>query len=408
MKAAARPERRREPARGSTGQLAWLAAALTVAMLPHLLAIATWVPLLVTVIAAWRLLAAHNRWPLPSAWVRIPLALAGFTGVLLTYRQVSGVDAGSALLMVMAAMKLLETRGHRDRAVVVFLCFFLLFSAFLREQALWSPLYLAGGTLVLITALLQVTRRDQAVPASTALALSTRLLVQALPLALLFFLLFPRIPGPFWSLPQRGSQAMTGLTESMSPGDITELALSDEIAFRVRFNGEIPRVADLYWRGPVLTQFDGREWQMRTPGFFPGLVRQVNDAGTATDYEVTLEPHGRRWLLALETPVNWDAEGAAISAPYQLIRFRPVEQRTTYAARSRLNGTTPGIMTPRGRTADTELPPASNPRSREWAQALRARSGSDAAFLSNILTHFREQPFFYSLTHRCPWRAERG
>jgi transglutaminase-like putative cysteine protease len=391
-------DRRKEPARGSLGQLLWLAGALAVAALPHLPYIALWVPIVVSAVAGWRLLAAGYRWPLPSAWVRVPLALSGFAGILLTYRQVTGVDAGSALLLVMATMKLLETRGQRDRAVVVFLCFFLLFSAFLREQALWAPAYLFIGVLVLITALLQVARFDGTVKPATALVTSGRLLLQALPLAVLFFLLFPRIPGPFWSLPQRGSQAETGLSESMSPGDITSLALSDAIAFRVRFDGDAPRGSDLYWRGPVLSEFDGREWEMRALSFFPKLTEQLRDEGRSAGYEITLEPHGRRWLLALETPIEWDAKAAVISAPYQLVRFRPIDKRTTYRARSLLNGTTPGIMTERGRTADLKLPTGTNPRSLALAQTMRADSADDAGYLNAVLRMFREQPFFYSLT----------
>ena len=160
MTTATAPERRREFATGSAAQILWLLAALAIAVLPHLPHVALWIPPLIAGLCTWRLLAARRCWPLPSVWLRLPMAIAGFTGVLVTYRQVTGLDAGSALLMVMAAMKLLETRGHRDRAVVIFLCCFLLFAAFLREQALWSPIYLCTGILVVIAALLQVARRD--------------------------------------------------------------------------------------------------------------------------------------------------------------------------------------------------------------------------------------------------------
>ncbi len=391
-------ERRREATTGSAGQLLWLIAALGIAVLPHLPHVAPWIPLLIVLISAWRLQAARRRRPLPSAWVRVPMAVVGFAGVFVTYRQITGVDAGSALLMVMAAMKLLETRGHRDRAVVVFLCFFLLFAAFLREQAMWGPVYLFSGALFVIAALLQVSRQRDSIPAGPAIATAGRLLVQAVPLAILLFLLFPRVPGPFWSLPQRGAQAMTGLAESMSPGDITELALSDAAAFRVRFDGDPPASSQLYWRGPVMSEFDGREWRMRPMSFFPGLQEKVVSTGDLVSYEVTLEPHGRRWLLALETPVSWDAPKAVASAPYQLVRFRPVEQRTSYRARSALTGATPGWMTDRGRRADTQLPAGSNPRSVAWANNARAAAASDTAFLADILQMFREQPFFYSLT----------
>lgn len=398
MSATQGKQRRHEPTAGSAGQLLWLIAALGVAVLPHLPHVAPWIPLLIALISAWRLRAAQRRQPLPSAWIRVPLAVVGFAGVFITYRQITGVDAGSALLMVMAAMKLLETRGHRDRAVVVFLCFFLLFAAFLREQALWGPVYLFSGALFVITALLQVSRRRDAIAAGPAVATAARLILQAVPLAIMLFLLFPRVPGPFWALPQRGAQASTGLADSMSPGDITELALSDAAAFRVRFDGEPPPTSDLYWRGPVLSEFDGREWRMRAVSFFPGLQDKVNRSDKLTGYEVTLEPHGRRWLLALETPVFWDAPKAITTAPYQLVRFRPIETRTSYRARSSLTGDTPGWMTPRGRSADTRLPEGSNPRSTAWAQEARAAAASDQAYLGDILQMFREQPFFYTLT----------
>jgi transglutaminase-like putative cysteine protease len=398
MTTAALQERRREPAPGSLAQLSWLVAALAIAALPHLPHIAIWIPALVVVIAAWRLQAARRRLALPSAWVRVPLAVVGFVGVFATYRQVTGVDAGSALLLVMAAMKLLETRGHRDRAVVVLLCFFLLFAAFLREQALWAPVYLFSAVLLVLTALYQVSRIADAQAGGPATATTGRLLLQAVPLAILLFLLFPRVPGPFWSLPQRGSQAMSGLSESMSPGDITELALSDAVAFRVVFDGQRPAASDLYWRGPVLSDFDGRKWRMRPISFVPGLTRAVDRDGGFASYELTLEPHGRRWLLALETPLSWEAENAVATAPYQLVQFRPLDRRTSYRARSALTGTTPGWMTEAGRQADTQLPANSNPRSAAWASARRATAASDADYLQTILRMFREQPFFYSLT----------
>lgn len=398
MTVAGNKDRRREAPAGSSGQLLWLVAAFAVAVLPHLPHVALWIPLLIVCICTWRLLAARHRRPLPSAWIRLPLAILGFAGVFVTYRQITGVDAGSALLMVMAAMKLLETRGHRDRAVVVFLCFFLLFAAFLREQALWGPVYLFSGALFVVTALLQVSRRVDAVGRGVALATATRLLLQAVPLAVLLFLLFPRVPGPFWSLPQRGAQAASGLSESMSPGDITELALSDAVAFRVVFDGEPPAASNLYWRGPVLSEFDGREWRMRSVNFLPGLRDKVDRGGPQIGYEVTLEPHGRRWLLALESPLSWDAPRAVTTAPYQLVRFRPVERRTSYRALSSLTGSTPGWMSERGRTADTKLPDGTNPRSVAWAIAERARVASDQEFLAAILQMFREQPFFYTLT----------
>ena len=391
-------ERRHEKPLESTGQVLWLVAAVFVATLPHMPFVHLWVPVLVIGIALWRIFAAYTRSSLPSVWIRVPLTLIGFTGILVTYRQVSGVDAGSGLLMVMVAMKLLETRGHRDRAVVIFICYFLLFAAFLREQALWAPLYLFAATLVTTAALLQISRSDEPAQAGRALATAGRLLLQALPLMGLLFLLFPRVPGPFWSLPQSAGAGTTGLSESMSPGDITELALSDKVAFRVRFDGPVPRSADLYWRGPVLGRFDGRRWDRRPTGYLPGLIEQVQSNGDPVDYEITLEPHNRRWLLALETPLRWDVPRAMLDSAFELVSYRPLDRRLSYRARSVLSGEIPGSMPDAAREADTWLPPGSNPRSVDFARNLRANSRSDREFLAAVLGNFREQPFFYSLT----------
>ncbi|RMF95010.1 MAG: DUF3488 domain-containing protein [Gammaproteobacteria bacterium] len=393
-----RRERREEAPLESAGQLAWLLGTLLLVTLPHVPHVHPWVTAMVIGIAAARLSLALRRRRLPSAWLRVPLTLLAFAGILATYRQVSGVDAGSSLLLVMAAMKLLETRGRRDRAIVVFICFFLLFAAFLREQAVWSPAYLLLTVTVATMALLQTARPRAPLPPAEALAVTGRLLLQAAPLALLLFLLFPRIPGPFWSLPQAGGRAHSGLSDELSPGDISELVLSDEVAFRVRFDGPPPASAQLYWRGPVLAKFDGRRWSARAPAYLPGLRRRLERSGPEVGYEITLEPHRQPWLLALETPIDWDAPKAALSSTFTLASIRPVERRLAYRARSLLSTRTPGSMPAPARAADTWLPPDSNPRSRAWAAELRAASRDERDYLGRILAHFRREPFFYSLT----------
>ncbi|HHQ14137.1 MAG TPA: DUF3488 domain-containing protein, partial [Chromatiales bacterium] len=178
MKAGPTRERRREAPAESVGQLGWLVAAIVICALPHVPYVHPWIPVMVLMVSGWRLWLAAARRPLPSGWLRVPLTLAAFTGILVTYRQISGIDAGSSLLLVMVAMKLLESRGRRDRAVVVFICYFLLFAAFLREQPVWAPVYLGAGVLVATTALLQTTRHARAIPAGPALRLTGRLLAQ--------------------------------------------------------------------------------------------------------------------------------------------------------------------------------------------------------------------------------------
>jgi transglutaminase-like putative cysteine protease len=391
-------ERRVETPEVSAGQILWLSLAVLVTGTPHFFFVHPWVPAIVIAITSWRTIAAIKRWQLPGIWLRAPLTFLGFAGVFGSYRQISGLDAGSSLLLVMVAMKLLETRGHRDRAVMVFICYFLLFAAFLREQAIWSAAYLVVGVLVTTGALYQASRSGGVVGVQTAMKEATSIVLQAVPLMVLLFVLFPRIPGPFWALPTAAGGRTTGLSEDMTPGDITSLARSDEVAFRVRFDGALPTQSELYWRGPVMSLFDGRKW---SPSRYQPPHRQGADAfetGRGFDYEITLEPHGQRWLLALETPIQWADSRASLSSAFQLARSAPVEQRMAYRARSLAGRATPGSDDPMIRVNATTVPEGRNTRTLAFARDLRSRSGDDATFLAEVLSYFRREPFYYTLS----------
>jgi transglutaminase-like putative cysteine protease len=391
-------ERRSEAPVESTGQLLWLVFAVMVAGAPHLLFVHPWVPVTIVALLTWRIAAATKRWKLPGLAIRLPLTLLGFIAVLFSYRKISGLDAGSALLLVMISLKLLETRGHRDRAVVVFICYFLLFAAFLREQPIWSAAYLLAGVLVTTAALLQTSRTGTVVSAPRVMAMALRLVLQAVPLMVLMFFLFPRIPGPFWALPHAGSKGMTGLANELTPGDITELALSDEVAFRVKFDGAAPAPSQLYWRGPVMNRFDGRTWAHQKMGIEPQVENLVIKNDSDFSYELTLEPHGRNWLLALETPSVWTAPQAQLTAAFQLVNPTPVHQRMSYRGRSYTSGVLPGAGIEQDLDTATILPAGSNLKSVEFARRLRTETDSDRDFLLKVLKFFTEEEFYYTLT----------
>ena len=391
-------ERRSEAPAESTGQLLWLEFAVMVAGAPHLLFVHPWVPVTIVALLTWRIAAATKRWKLPGLAIRLPLTMLGFIAVLFSYRKISGLDAGSALLLVMISLKLLETRGHRDRAIVVFICYFLLFAAFLREQPIWSAAYLLAGVLVTTAALLQTSRTGAVVSAPRIMAMALRLVLQAVPLMVLMFFLFPRIPGPFWALPHAGSKGMTGLANQLTPGDITELALSDEVAFRVKFDGAAPAPSQLYWRGPVMNRFDGRTWAHQKMGIEPQVENLVIKNGSDFSYELTLEPHGRNWLLALETPSDWTAAQAQLTAAFQLVNPTPVHQRMSYRGRSYTSGVVPGAGVEQDLDTATILPAGSNLKSVEFARRLRAETDSDRDFLLKVLEFFTEEEFYYTLT----------
>ncbi|HJP38844.1 MAG: DUF3488 and transglutaminase-like domain-containing protein [Gammaproteobacteria bacterium] len=389
-------ERRLETPDISGGQLGWLVISIVLAGVPHILHIHPWIPIVVFSILVWRIVLALMRWPLPSAWIRVPLTMLGFIGVLFSYQQLSGLSAGSALLLIMVAMKLLETRGHRDRAIVVFICYFLLFSMFLREQAIWSVAYLVISILLTTAALIQVARIGAVMAAPQAMAHAMRIVLQSLPIALLLFLLFPRIPGPFWSLPNVSGDAVAGLANELSPGDISQLALSDEVAFRVRFDAAPPGVSALYWRGPVMDTFDGRKWTQRGTQQLTTPDRASRN-GPAISYEVALEPHGQHWLLALETPLNWDARGARLTTAGQLLSKAPVNRRMSYHSSSLLGASRYQAIDPADLNRSRALPTSNNLRSIVFGQQLRSEATSDVEYLEKLLQYFTGEMFYYTL-----------
>ena len=221
--------------RGTDGSLLsslpWTLTALVFSLAPHVAFIPIWITAAFLGCAAWRYLIEKQRRALPGTWVRALLAMGCFLGVLATYGGISGVGPGSALLAIMAALKLLETRKRRDQFVLLFLSIFLVMSSLLREQYLWSLPYMLLSILVVMTAWLRMSA-GKSQTARQSFATGGRLLMYAAPLAIVMWVFFPRISTPFWAVPIDTSRATSGLSDTMSPGDISELSMSDEVAFR--------------------------------------------------------------------------------------------------------------------------------------------------------------------------------
>lgn len=377
-------------------QFGWLLVAVATCTAPHLSSVTPWVTAALAGTILWRGGALLDRWPLPGRWLRAVLTLAATFAVTWQHRGITGLDAGSALLLIMLALKLLETTGSRDRTVVVLIAWFALFAAFLREQSLLSVAQLAAGVGTGALALLQGARTGPPLDTTANLRGAGRLLVHAAPLAIALFVLFPRLPGPLWALPAAGGAGRTGLGAEMSPGDISSLALSDVVAFRVRFTGAAPAPAELYWRGPVLERFDGRRWRSRGSAMNGAPARSRPAAGAPRyEYEITLEPHGGPWLLPLEAPFDWDLLDANLSPATELVSTRNIDRRMAYRARSVGGGTLAAAPPDAGLLG---IARQRNPETQALAAELRAQSGNDREYLVAILQRFRTEDFFYTLS----------
>ena len=376
-------------------RLGWMLAALALALAPAIARLPPWVTAVFAAAAAWRLAVQQRGWRLPPAWLRLSLAGACVAGVLFTYRTLNGLEAGGALLVVMGAMKLLETRSRRDIQVLSFIGFFLVMMQLLYDQPVWSLPWLALSVAVIALALMQGVRAGEPLPLGVAGGMVLRMLAFAAPVALVLFLLFPRVPGPFWALPARGGEGMTGLSDEMSPGLISRLIQSDEIAFRANFEGPLPAPSERYWRGPVLDRFDGWTWSQRER--LPRLGQQLELQGTSYRYRLTLEPHGRAWLLALDFPGSWSDAEAFLTHEFQLVSRRPVDGAHALEVESWPEARVEPELSPLARFRSLRLPEGRNPRAVALGQSLRAAAESDEALLDAMLAHFREEPFVYTL-----------
>jgi len=370
--------------------LAWAAAALGGGVLLHVDRVPAWVSAAALILLVWRLAATRARVHLPGAFARVLLAVLVAVAVLVRFHTLNGLAAGTALLILMASLKLLETWRRRDRMVLVGAGLFLLLAACLdRQSLLRAPLYLAEAWLC--CAALAVVATD-GFPGRAALALAGRTLLYALPLAVLLFVFFPRFAGSFWSLP-RGDEAVTGLAYTMSPGSIGELTTSYDIAFRARFEGALPPPQQRYWRGPVLHDFDGATWRRGVGA--RGAPWEFS--GPAYRYHIALEPSHHRWWFALDTPAQSPDPAVLLTPDYELLAARPVADQTDYEALSYTSARAAEPLADWEQLENTALPRERNPRSRALAHELRARAGTDAAFVAAALEFLRSGGFVYSL-----------
>jgi transglutaminase-like putative cysteine protease len=384
-------------------RLLWTAAIVVGTSLPHWGTLPTWIPVLLCVAVSWRFAVNLYGWPMVPRALRLVFALVTFLAVLFQYRTLNGVEAGSALLVVMVALKFLESKTQRDELVLVMISYFLMFASVLTERSPVTAAYIVLLVWLTTVALLQIGRRGELLANRRTAAASTRLLLQALPVMVVLFVFFPRLPGPLWAIPGSTSSGATGLNDTMSPGDITNLGLSDEIAFRVEFDDRPPRASALYWRGPSLTQFNGRTW---SPPLGSRRGERVADStefrGEPTTYRVTLEPNGRNWAFALDMPATWSGDNSLrMGSDYQLGTFfggGPRTRRLDYRVTSYVDYSAREPLTPREIDGFRALPEGSSPRARELAASWLVGQPTQAEIITRAMDWLRSQPFEYTLT----------
>ncbi|WPL19344.1 Protein-glutamine gamma-glutamyltransferase [Thiorhodovibrio winogradskyi] len=371
--------------------------------------------LLARVAVLWRPALTPGRWPL------VALALLGVGVVLAAYRELAGQDAGTALLLTMMVLKTLEIRGMRDLRVSLLLFGFLLVVAFLFNQSPLFAIYLGVlllGSFALLADLSAV--RPASITAATANAsrygarifadrqawfkrlrtAGRRALVlsaQAVPLAALLFVLFPRLDSPLWSLGLERERAKTGVSDSLELGNFSELVRSGAVAFHAYFDQPLPvEPSQLYWRGPVLWQTDGRGWEPGDDALMDELPADIEPLGERLDYAIVMEPTEQRWIFALDLPLAAPAD-ARLTRDARLVAKERLQELKRFELRSALKYRSLAL-TPPERELALEVPERMiTPRMRLLVGEWREQGGGARAIVARALAHINQEAFRYTL-----------
>ncbi|WP_300312072.1 DUF3488 and transglutaminase-like domain-containing protein [uncultured Psychrobacter sp.] len=334
--------------------------------------------------------------------------LLGLAGLSLTYGAAFGLDMGVGFLVLCLVSKLWELYKRRDAYVVLNLSLFVIAGLFLLDQGLVTTLQAVAATIIVLLAF--ITLNDDSNTSGDGRMRTLGVLgVSALPLLVVLFLFFPRLP-PLWSVQLSSSQATTGVSDSMSPGDIASLSQSTELAFRVEFAQARPAQSELYWRGLVFSDFDGVTWrpnrrvqQQWQPGRQPPnwLARSLATATTKTEpksYEITLEPTQQQWLFGLDYPLPQNKD-TRLTSDFTLIKEEPVSEQLRYEVLRYAPMQIDPILDEVSRAANLTLPSAGNLQTQNLAKQLFAQSGSDPErYIQAIQRWINQTEFRYTLS----------
>ena len=380
----------------TVANIIWLLAAMSFVIAPHVARLPLWITACCIAAGSWRLWIARKGLRAPHWGLMAILSIGITVGAYFEYRRLFGRDVGVALLIVMLCLKILEMKMKRDAIVVIFLGFFLALTNFLYSQTIFMGAYMFGCVWIFIATLIgfqrintEATIKERVVPAGW-------IMLQAIPMMLVLFFLFPRLSGPLWSMPQ-DEQARSGLSGSMSPGDISRLSLSDAVAFRVDFEGPVPQSQDLYWRGPVLGRQAGRGWS-------PYAVEERSQLNfekksPPIKYRVTLQPHNKLWLFALDLPEALPSgfqDGVTFLADFQLRSRSPVTQIKSYEMTSFIGYRTLVELNATERRAYLNYNSNLNPRTIAYGKKLAEENPDPKALVDKLFTLYNNE-FTYTL-----------
>lgn len=368
-----------------------LIACILLVSAPHAEHLPLWVSALGMALLGWRTFLTASARALPARWLLLLITLSSVAAIGIGFHTLFGREVGVTLLILLAALKLLELRAARDAIVLIYLSCFIIITNFFYSQSILTALYLLLTLLIILATWVHLQTGSLAF--KPRLRLGGVLLLQAIPLSLILFVFFPRIQGPLWGMPQ-DAYAKSGLSDSMSPGTMSKLSLSDAVAFRVTFAGKAPLREQMYWRGPVLWDFDGTTWKRGINATLQAPT--LADISQPVNYTVTLEPHNQHWLFALDIPARLSI-AAGFAPDFQVLSPDIVRTRTRYNASSYLSYRANLNEAPLQMRRALALPAGVNPLTRQLAATWRTQAKSNVEVIQLALTYFNRGGFEYTL-----------
>ncbi len=395
----------RSGAPGENRQTFLIILALITAIAPHVPGLPLWITVWCLVMWGYRLLVLRTRWPLPNAPVRHFLAFLGVFGLMMTFRMRIGADGFVGLMALMAAIKPFEMPTHRHRMITLLLTYFIIITSLFRSESLWVMVYMLFCVFVTTTALISINAPE--FDNTRCRRLAGTILAQAVPLAAVLFLIFPRLPDSLFGL-KNPATAQTGLSETLAPGSVSKLSENQDPAFMALFDPQPPRPDQLYWRTIVFQTFDGRAWRP-VKGPWPRQTRSV--PGKSGDRKqgdivqtIILAEHGGQRLPALDRPLE-GPPWAVKREDSTLVSLKRMGKKGRYRAISRLSahgGSIEEVSDSAGAALLNRQIIAGNgpmnPKAVQLAQEFSRSSDSVKQTVEAALAFFRYQGFSYIKT----------
>ena len=373
----------------------WVTLSLVFVITPHLSRFPAWSIILISVLFIWRLVCIkHKRW-LPPKFLLLLISILSLFGVFIFFGTLIGKTAGSVVLSILLAIKLHESQSRRDYMLLIFLSFFIIVTNFLFSQSIPTVIFMLMAVVVLIISMISINQGSAPLSFKYKSKFAVKMLLQAIPLMLIMFVLFPRISGTLWLLPNDKSSAQSGLSDSMSPGNISNLIQSNSIVFRVKFDNDIPQQNKLYWRAIVLWYFDGTTWEQGEQNLSPvaTLHSRTNDV---VSYTVTLEPHQKNWLFALDIPYSVP-DNILYTNNYNLRTKQKINSLYQYKVSSNFDYIIQKELTRWEKSAGLKIPLNSNPKTIQLGKELSQRYSNNEDIVNHVLNLFNTENFHYTL-----------